>query len=201
MRGGDSSMKGITRKRIFVLAFGIIGLLVIGSVSGWFVPRLRNPSGTYVGYSPEWGFYYTFVFIADRHVAPRRMTMLVYWNTYAPFSNRIQSRTLYTAEVVKAWGDEWKYRMLGYQRGPHDPENLWTANEIVWLIDDFGTIEFSDDYQEVTMFGHQNWFKGQAYGPDVDQDVDPRDGFPDGGAPLAGYWPANLTAKRISVTK
>ena len=114
-------------------------------------------------------------------------------DTYALFSRRVQSRSLYTAEMVKVGKNTWKYRMLGYLRGPH-PEDLWTANEVVYIIDDSGTITFSDDYQEVTVEYNQGWYKGE-------QDADPKDGFPDEGEPLGDYWPGTLTAKRISVTE
>jgi hypothetical protein len=191
------------RSIVFWVTACIVTLLVVGSVSGWWIPKLKNPSGTYVGSipglkmkpeDPDRGHvYYTLVFCTDRFAATRRMTMIMYWNTYQMYSSKAESRSPYTGEVIKIGKNTWKYRMLGYLRGPHDPEDTWMANDVIRIIDDSGTITFSDDYQELTMEYNQEWFKPE-------QDVDPRDGFPDDGE-LGSIWPGILEAKRISVTE
>ena len=193
-------MRKIGRRRVaFAAAASIVVLLVTGSVSGWFAPQLRNPTGTYVGSvpgpvgpsgNPPGDSYYTFVFHADRRAWPRHMTMLMYWNTYQMYDPRAESRSLYVGECVRFDKNTWKFRMVGYLRGFH-PEDVWVANDLVWMIDDSGTFTFSDDYMEVTMVYDQGW-----YTPGQDTD---KDGFSEG-EPNGGYWPGTIVAKRVTVT-
>lgn len=132
--------------------------------------------------------YVTIVFSADRHVVPKRMTFQLYWNTYQMYSSRADHRTVYYGEAVRIGKNTWKFHMLGYIVGPH-PEDVWVANDMIWIIDDCGDLTFSDNYQEVTMDYNQGWYRPE-------QDVDPKDGFPEGD-PAGGYWPGSITAKRL----
>ncbi len=195
-------MKRITSRRslVFLVTIGIVMLLVAGSVSGWFQPKFQNPSGTYIGCgtglpgpsgNPPGDVYYTFVFSTTRRWRPRRMSFQMYWNTYQMYDPRAESRSVYYGEAVRIDGHTWKFHMLGYLWG-HHPEDVWVANDMIWIIDDSGTFTFSDDYMEVTMDFDQGWFAPQ-------QDVDPKDGFPEG-EPGGGYWPGSVPAKRLTVT-
>jgi hypothetical protein len=196
-------MRRMTSRRslVFLAAFSIVMLLVGVSVSGWFMPSFRNPSGTYMGCvaglpgesgNPAGDVYYTFVFEADREANPKRMTFQMYWNTYQMFSSRAESRTVYYGEAVRIDRTTWKYHLLGYFVGPH-PEDVWVANDMVWIIDDIGSLTFSDDYMEVTMDYNQGWYMPA-------QDVDPKDGFPEG-EPWGGYWPGSAPARRLMVAE
>jgi hypothetical protein len=193
----------ISRRNTAFAGIIVISLLLVTAVSGWFIPRFKNPSGSFVGATPGIGppgeppginhgdVYYAFVFEADRRSNPARMTFTMYWNTYQMFDPRVESRGVYVGECARISKTTWKFRMLAYLGG-HHPADPWMANDLVWIIDDSGTFTFTDDFQEVTMDYNQGW-----YTPGQDSD---KDGFPEG-EPNGGYWPGTIEAKRITITE